>query len=143
MPHGDGTGPVRGGGPGSGRSLGMRNGAGRGTGRGTQHSAVPPLERVASALGTFVGSVQRSHASSPAVQAPQPQRKAISSVAKKAVVDEVRCSGCGICIRACAAGAISMEHFATIDTDTCMGCGDCVVACPRGAISLQELLPKT
>jgi len=128
MPHGDGTGPVRGGGLGS--------------GRGTQHSAVPSLECVASALGTLVGSAQRSRASSPAVQPQQPQRKVISPAAKKAFVDEGRCSGCGICVRACAAGAISMGRLPKIDTDKCTGCGDCVTACPRGAISLRELLPN-
>jgi len=141
MPHGDGTGPVRGG-PGSGRGLGMGNGPGRGAGRGTQHSAVPSLERVASALGTLVGSAQRSRASSPAVQPQRPQPKAISSAGKKAFVDEGRCSGCGICVRACSAGAISMGRLPKIDTDKCTGCGDCVTACPRGAISLRELLPN-
>lgn len=50
-------------------------------------------------------------------------------------VDQSLCASCGVCMRVCPAGAISMDGpFAVIDQQRCVGCGVCIRACPRGAI---------
>lgn len=55
-------------------------------------------------------------------------------------IDEDKCTGCGLCAKACHEGAIDMvngkaklmrEHY-------CDGLGDCLPACPAGAISFEE-----
>lgn len=55
-------------------------------------------------------------------------------------IDEDKCTGCGICAKACHEGAIEIingkakltrEHF-------CDGFGDCLPGCPAGAISFEE-----
>ncbi|PKK86286.1 MAG: ferredoxin [Thermoplasmata archaeon HGW-Thermoplasmata-1] len=54
-----------------------------------------------------------------------------------AVVDKDACVGCGACVDACPAGAISMDgDKAKVDPDACVECGACVDACPAGAISM-------
>ena len=54
-------------------------------------------------------------------------------------VDEVRCTGCGACVRICPAGAAVGERGKThrIDTVKCTRCGLCVEACKFGAISVK------
>jgi len=60
-------------------------------------------------------------------------------------VDIARCTGCGVCVEVCPAGAIALvEGKARVDEETCTGCGACVDACPEDAIQpvIQgELIP--
>ncbi|MDI7259404.1 MAG: 4Fe-4S binding protein [Thermodesulfobacteriota bacterium] len=50
-------------------------------------------------------------------------------------VDEKRCDGCGICLRACRTKAIEVkDHLAEIDIERCKNCGLCIRACPFDAI---------
>lgn len=47
----------------------------------------------------------------------------------------VGCIGCGICVRNCEHGAISLNGtLASIDYDKCTGCGKCAEKCPRKII---------
>jgi len=63
-----------------------------------------------------------------------------------AVVDEMVCSGCAVCTRACPYGAIdrvtkavdgSERAVAQVNKTLCLHCGVCVAACPSGAMSLE------
>jgi len=50
-------------------------------------------------------------------------------------VNEERCSGCGICVERCPAGAIIMKNDkAKIELDECIRCGTCSGACPDAAV---------
>jgi len=57
----------------------------------------------------------------------------------KASVDPDTCVGCGICQKACPAGAISVNEIARVDPKRCIGCGSCVEQCPMGALALHPL----
>ena len=65
-----------------------------------------------------------------------------------AEVDEGRCTGCGLCEKACPAGAIAMRPVAPVpgkkpkkmawrDEGLCLGGGVCVGSCKRGALSMS------
>ena len=52
------------------------------------------------------------------------------------VINEAECSGCGLCLKACASGAISGEPKKAhrIDTSSCTRCAKCLTVCNLGAI---------
>ncbi len=52
------------------------------------------------------------------------------------VVNQVKCKGCGACVRVCPAGAVSGEKKKPhrIDQDKCIKCGACVDACKFAAV---------
>lgn len=60
-----------------------------------------------------------------------------------ASIDEARCNGCGICVKACTSGgyqAITMDEdkeVARVDFLKCDGCGLCVGVCPLGIVVLN------
>ncbi|MDD2735089.1 MAG: 4Fe-4S binding protein [Desulfuromonadaceae bacterium] len=64
----------------------------------------------------------------------------------RAVIDRERCSGCGLCFRACNVKAIALpqgvtfsqksDRYAVADEEICLGCGACVTACKLGALSM-------
>lgn len=54
------------------------------------------------------------------------------------VVDETKCSGCGICWKFCPEACISPDDKPKVDLDYCKGCGICQEECPTGAISFEE-----
>jgi len=62
-------------------------------------------------------------------------------------VDQKSCTGCGLCVKRCQAGAMLIARLpgstVTIDLTRCLGCGICVPACPRGALSLVKKPAET
>ena len=59
---------------------------------------------------------------------------------KGAFTDQQICVACGVCMKACRKGAISIYKgcFAQVDGSKCVGCGLCAKACPAGCISIKE-----
>jgi NADH-quinone oxidoreductase subunit F len=51
-------------------------------------------------------------------------------------IDPDRCTGCGLCVKACAAQAISGQggELHRIDGSRCVRCGKCVTACRSDAV---------
>jgi len=55
-----------------------------------------------------------------------------------AVVDEEKCTACGVCQEVCPERAISVGQTAQVDRGKCSGCGRCVTECPQDALSLRK-----
>ena len=55
-------------------------------------------------------------------------------------IDEGKCDGCGVCVPACAEGAIQIiDGKARLVSETyCDGLGACLGECPQGAITIEE-----
>ena len=57
---------------------------------------------------------------------------------ERPVVDESKCSGCGICALFCPPQCmIETGDYYAPNLDFCKGCGICARECPRKAISMQ------
>ena len=59
---------------------------------------------------------------------------------KLAVPDKTICVACGVCLKACPRGAISVYRgcHAQVEAEKCVGCGLCARVCPAGCITLKE-----
>ncbi len=55
-------------------------------------------------------------------------------------IDQEKCDGCGLCVGACAEGAIQLVNgkAVLVRDDYCDGLGACLGDCPQGAITLEE-----
>ncbi|MCL2015141.1 MAG: 4Fe-4S dicluster domain-containing protein [Defluviitaleaceae bacterium] len=59
---------------------------------------------------------------------------------KKINIDSQKCIGCGVCVTACAGGAIGMKDGKAylLQEDYCDGLGRCLPVCPTGAITFEN-----
>jgi dihydropyrimidine dehydrogenase (NAD+) subunit PreA len=65
-------------------------------------------------------------------------RSTVPPQALRVVLDEEKCTGCGLC-SACIYGAIVMENgVPRIDTGVCERCGACVTICPTEALGILD-----
>lgn len=58
------------------------------------------------------------------------------------MVDEVKCIGCGACIKVCPVTALSFidtpqGRKASSDPNICIGCGECITVCPKSALEMD------
>ncbi len=56
------------------------------------------------------------------------------------IIDEEKCNGCGLCVKACAEGAIKIidGKAKLINEIYCDGLGACLGHCPEGAITVEK-----
>lgn len=52
-------------------------------------------------------------------------------------IDCEKCTGCGLCLKACAVSALTLENGKARADDSCVICGMCVDACHADAISVR------
>lgn len=57
----------------------------------------------------------------------------------KLKLDKGSCTGCGICIKVCPYGAITMKDLPVFNEHLCRGCYSCYNHCPTKAISTEEI----
>ncbi len=55
-------------------------------------------------------------------------------------IDKNACISCGLCVKNCTPGALSMgeDKKPQLNTDACIWCGDCVKVCPTGAWEAKQ-----
>ena len=54
-----------------------------------------------------------------------------------AIVDQDKCTGCGICVDECPVEAINIENDKAVISEDCTDCGTCVDECPNEALSVE------
>lgn len=57
------------------------------------------------------------------------------------VIEESLCKGCGLCIKNCPTGAVTLHDRVARLSTHCTGCGICMRVCPCGAIRRDDVIP--
>ena len=67
-------------------------------------------------------------------------QKEFKMMKKLAVPDRKVCVACGVCVKACPKGALSIYKgcYALVEEAKCVGCGLCAKACPASCIEIRE-----
>jgi nitroreductase/Pyruvate/2-oxoacid:ferredoxin oxidoreductase delta subunit len=69
-------------------------------------------------------------------------RTSVMDFTVHAIIDKDICIGCGLCVKVCPFGTISMQDGkAAVTGDRSLNCGHCVSACPVDAIRVTSLDP--
>jgi len=56
------------------------------------------------------------------------------------IIDPKKCSGCGLCIKVCPSGTITMENkIAKVTGEKSLACGHCAAICPEGAVTVDAI----
>lgn len=53
-------------------------------------------------------------------------------------INAEKCVGCGICLKSCSSGALTIRGGKAVDNNSCVLCGLCVDSCPSEAISIHK-----
>ena len=71
----------------------------------------------------------------------------LASPLGKLTLDDTRCTGCGLCLLDCPAGALTAASGEEADSyqllfkhGLCIACGQCVIACPEQCLQLERTL---
>ncbi len=139
MGYGGGGGRGRGRG-GRGRGMGRGMGTLQGTPGSKPENPEHEVEMLRAQTGAIMAQFQAVNARISETQDTEASTRGGDAEIEKraAVVDQERCTGCGICIEACPEEAITVEYVAMIDPQKCTVCGSCVDECPNEAISLPN-----
>ena len=64
--------------------------------------------------------------------------KGCEKVGKNIAAVSKECVACGVCVKECPIGAITIfkGKRAVVNRDKCIGCGKCASACPAGVIAV-------
>ena len=75
-------------------------------------------------------------------------KEVISLMVSKVTIDENRCKGCGLCVRACPKKIMQLSktklnekgyHPAeVIDQESCIACASCARTCPDAVITVEK-----
>lgn len=75
-------------------------------------------------------------------------KEVISLMVSKVTIDENRCKGCGLCVRACPKKIMQLSktklnekgyHPAeVIDQEACIACASCARTCPDAVITVEK-----
>jgi predicted Fe-Mo cluster-binding NifX family protein/ferredoxin len=149
--QGGGMGLGMGGGRGMGRGMGRGGGMGRGMGRGMGTAGSMGMPSTGPAAGFLEDAgpqnpdQELAELKQQAEMLEQQKQQLNQRITKLesgrravAVVDSEKCTGCGICVDVCPAGAIEVNEQAVINTDACTGCAACVSECLNDAIIIAH-----
>lgn len=151
---GGGRGMGRGMGRGGGMGRGMGKGMGRGGGMGRGVGMAAPMGMpstgstagLAQGAGVQINPEQELAALKQEAELLEQQKRQLNNRIAQlesgrkavAVVDSEKCTGCGICVDVCPAGAIEVNQHAVVNEEACTGCAACVSECPNEVIIIAQ-----